>query len=328
MTRSFLKWAGGKHRVADALLRVTRDARPLNVDWDVRTGQRYHEPMMGSGSMYFRLRESGFISSKKKSMLADLNHILISMMTTVGDHESHEALFSRLRELQEDYPSDLPHPNPRGQEQDVREQRMFYRKRRELNRLASRLPALSVHESIELAALAIFLNKTCYNGLWRMNSHGHFNTPEGAYTRPKNIYQPDVIVACAGHLKQANLSCQDWRKSLARARPGDLVYIDAPYMPIKFGDQTFTDYFSAGFSMQDQRDLANSAALSAAKGVRIIASNHDTEGNPNVRHLYQHACAQAGIQAPAIVPIDVSRTISCKGHGRQKVSEVLIFMGK
>ena len=188
MTRSFLKWAGGKHRVADALLRVARDARPLNVDWEVRTGQRYHEPMMGSGSMYFRLRESGFISSKMKSMLADLNHILISMMTTVGDHDLHEALFSRLRELQEDYPSDLPHPNPRGQEQDVREQRMFYRKRRELNRLAARLPALSVHESIELAALAIFLNKTCYNGLWRMNSHGHFNTPEGAYTRPKNIY--------------------------------------------------------------------------------------------------------------------------------------------
>ena len=92
MTRSFLKWAGGKHRVAKALEKIIFDDPPFGISWKVMTGERYHEPFLGSGSMYFRLCEVGMINSRKKSFLSDLNPILISTMQTVSKAENIPAL--------------------------------------------------------------------------------------------------------------------------------------------------------------------------------------------------------------------------------------------
>jgi len=221
---------------------------------------------------------------------------------------------------------DKPHPNPRGQSKEKREKRLFYRMRKKINKLAKKIPNQTEREALEIASLAIFLNKTCYNGLWRMNSSGEFNTPEGDYFEPKNIVQENHLRDCQKLLNKSKIYCRDWKESLRRAVAGDLVYIDPPYMPLKIEDNIFTDYFTSGFTIQDQEELARMAAKAAKRGVRIIASNHDTVGNPNVRGIYNKAAKSAGIQKPIFVDIDVIRTISCKGYGRVKVSEVLIFM--
>lgn len=326
MTRSFLKWAGGKHRVADELVDVIAKNMPYGIQWDVSKGQRYHEPMLGSGSMFFKLKSCGFINTRKKAFLSDINSIIISTMKVVSSKMHLAELITMLRKLQEEYPSDLPHPNPRNQDRETREKRMFYKKRERMNVLSKNIDSLTESEMVELAAIAIFLNKTCFNGLWRMNSNGNFNTPEGAYTLPKNICQENILEECSRLFSSSILEVQDWKKSLNRAERGDLVYIDPPYMPIRIDDTTFTDYFTDGFTIDDQIDLANSLAIAAKKGVRIIASNHDTEGNPNVREIYNNAASLAKIKPPEIFSIDVSRTISCKGKGRVKVKEVLIFM--
>lgn len=326
MTRSFLKWAGGKHRVASALLKVIQEKKPHGISWNVGVGQRYHEPMLGSGSMYLRLKSNDFINTRKKAFLSDINSIIISTMQVVSSHQHLEKLIPMLKKLQENYPLDLPHPNPRNQEDEIRENRMFYRKRTRLNTLSKKMGSLSESELIELASITIFVNKTCFNGLWRMNSDGEFNTPEGAYSYPKNICQEQVLFECNRLFSDSILKVQDWRESLKKAKDGDLVYIDPPYMPIQVDGTTFTDYHSDGFTIEDQIELANSLASAAKRGVRIIASNHDTEGNPNVREIYNNAAMLANIKPPEIHSIDVSRTISCKGKGRVKVKEVLIFL--
>ena len=326
MTRSFLKWAGGKHRVADALFEVIQNKNPHGISWSVSAGQRYLEPMLGSGSMYLRLKSNGFINTRKKAFLSDINSITISTMQVVSSLQHLEKLIPKLRELQDKYPLDLPHPNPRNQEYEIRENRMFYRKRTRLNTLSKNLESLSEPELIELAAITIFVNKTCFNGLWRMNANGEFNTPEGAYSYPKNICQEQVLLECNRLFSYAVLEVHDWRVTLKKAKKGDLVYIDPPYMPIQIDGTTFTDYYTDGFSMEDQIELANSLAAAAKRGVRIIASNHDTEGNPNVREIYNNAAILANIKPPEIHSIDVTRTISCKGKGRVKVKEVLIFL--
>ena len=85
MTKPFLKWAGGKSRVADELLRISQE-RPNSTDWSVVSGQRYHEPFLGSGAMYFGLRSNGFIQTKKSPFLNDINTILINCMKVVSDN--------------------------------------------------------------------------------------------------------------------------------------------------------------------------------------------------------------------------------------------------
>ena len=326
MTRSFLKWAGGKNKVANVLQRIIDEKNPHYIRWNVEHGERYHEPMLGSGSMFFQLKKSGFINTEKKPFLSDINGIIINTMKVVSSKKILPKLILELRKLEKSYPLDLPHPNPRNQSKVQREKRMYYKKRKRLNALSKNMESLTKSELIELSSLTIFLNKTCYNGLWRMNSRGEFNTPEGDYKFPNNICQDSILLNCNKLLKPCSLKIQNWEKSLKSAKKGDLVYIDPPYMPLIIGNKTFTNYSTEGFTLEDQIKLANSLAIAARRGVRIIASNHDTEGNPNVREIYNGAAKSAGILQPQIYSIDVSRTISCKGEERIRVKEVLIFL--
>ena len=324
-TRSFLKWAGGKKRVARDLIEIIETKPPHGINWFVKDDESYHEPMLGSGSMYFQLIENGIIQNQK-SVLGDINKPIIYAMKVLSEKENISPLIVLLSNLQEKYPKNKPHPNPRNQDKDVRNRRMYYKKRRRLNRLIKRIDSLSPDEKLELTSLVIFVNKTCYNGLWRMNSKGEFNTPEGNYFHPSNICQPSVLRRCQELLKPCSIQVRDWKKGLEVSKPGDLVYLDPPYMPLKFGENTFTDYHTDGFDMDDQKELAIEAAKAAKRGVRVIASNHDARGAPNIAEIYNDAAKEVGISKPIIEQIKVSRTINCKGHGRVKVNEVLIFL--
>jgi DNA adenine methylase len=324
IARPFLKWAGGKHRVVSELLKITNEFSPLDCDWKVGVGSRYHEPFLGSGAMYFGMKNEGIISKSKVSYLSDLNPALINAMQVVGDAKLLESLIRILESWQNQYGKEGP--VPKYSSQVVREEGMYYKKRRQMNRYLSQGEVKDDEFRVEFAALMIFLNKTCFNGLWRMNRGGLFNVPEGDYVTPRNICQEDLLRSCNQLLKGTKIERMDWRDSMKHAKPGDLVYLDPPYMPLKIGDQVFNSYYTDGFDFEDQRELALAAAVAASRGVRVIASNHDALGEPTIREIYGGSAADVGCEID-IKPIQVGRNISCKGHGRVKVNEVLIFMG-
>lgn len=322
LARPFLKWAGGKHRVVSELLKIVDEGPPLGRQWNVDAASRYHEPFLGSGAMFFGLKDSGFIQTKRWSHLRDLNPALINTMQVVSDDRLLGDLINTLKSWQEDYGREGP--VPKHSTIMEREIGMYYRKRQELNHYLSK-PNEVDDPSVDFAALTIFLNKTCFNGLWRMNSRGLFNVPEGDYVNPQNICQKSVLLRCNQLLKRTKIVRSDWKDSIKRAKRGDLVYLDPPYMPLKIGEQVFNSYYTEGFSENDQKELASEAAKAASQGRRIIASNHDARGEPTIRQIYGDAAKEAGCGLK-IIPIQVGRNISCKGHGRVKVNEVLIFM--
>lgn len=323
--RPFLKWAGGKHRVAEKLIQIIKEEDVNGTYWSINQGERYHELFLGSGAMYFALKNNKTINTKKQSYLSDLNHILINSMNVVKNKEMLEKLILELWKLQEEY-GDIG-PVKKNSSREIREKAMYYRKRTELNNYLKNKSIEETKERIKFASLMIFLNKTCFNGLWRMNSKGEFNVPEGDYIKPKNICQENILRACNNSLKSSKIRCLDWKDGIKYCKKGDLVYFDPPYMPLKIGDDVFTSYFTEGFSFDDQRELAEKSARLASKGVRVIASNHDTDGYPNVRQIYTDAAKKYNCKL-TFKQIEVSRNISCKGHGRVKVNEILIFLSE
>ena len=323
--RPFLKWAGGKHRVAEKLIQITKEEAVNGTHWSINQGERYHEPFLGSGAMYFALKNNKTIITKKQSYLSDLNHILINCMNVVKNNEMLEELILELWELQKEY-RDCG-PVKKNSSKEIREKAMYYIKRAELNKYLKNKENEDYKNSVRFASLMIFLNKTCFNGLWRMNSKGEFNVPEGDYVKPNNICQENILRSCNNSLKSSKIRCLDWKEAVKDCKKGDLVYFDPPYMPLKIGDNVFTSYFTEGFSFDDQRELAEKSAKLASKGVRVIASNHDTDGFPNVRQIYSDAAKKYNCKI-TFKQIEVSRNISCKGYGRVKVNEILIFLSK
>jgi DNA adenine methylase len=134
---------------------------------------------------------------------------------------------------------------------------------------------------VDRAAAFIYLNKTCFNGLWRVNRAGGFNVPVGRYTNPP-ICVPDALLAAHRILARTELRCGDYRATLHDAERGDLVYLDPPYEPVT-ATARFTSYTRAAFGRDDQRALAETARHLVARGCHVVLSNSDT---PFTRALY------------------------------------------
>ena len=294
IARPFLKWAGGKHRVVPELLKIIQQNPPLNCDWRVSPGSRYHEPFLGSGAMFFGLKNSNIIQTKQHSFLSDLNPALINTMNVVKDVQLLPNLVERLRYMQEEYGK--KGLVPKNSSKSERSAGMYYQKRKQLNDYLTENTTQFDRYSVEFAALTIFLNKTCFNGLWRMNNSGQFNVPEGDYIKPQNICQEDLLRTCNHLLKNTKIIQKDWKDAMKgkNVNSGDLIYLDPPYMPLRIEDEVFNSYFTEGFSEDDQVELAASAAVLASKGAKVIASNHDALGDPTIRKIWKDAAASAG----------------------------------
>jgi DNA adenine methylase len=237
---------------------------------------RYFEPFAGSAAVFFALRP-------RHAMLADVNRELIDCYRAVqGDvervidalasHEYDEAHYYRVRGLD---PEELALP--------------------------------------ERAARTIFLNKTGYNGLYRVNKKGRFNVPFGRYTKP-GFSQPDSLNnlrACARALRGVTLEVRDFAGVVRRARGGDFVYFDPPYVPAS-RTADFTSYVAGGFGLEEQRRLAEVFGELARKGVKAMLSNSDT---PAVRELYR------GFRVDTVY---ASRSINSRADKRGKVGEVVV----
>lgn len=170
----------------------------------------------------------------------------------------------------------------------------------------------------ERAARLIFLNKTCFNGLFRVNSRGQFNVPYGNYVNPKILDQHNLEAVSANlNLGSVAITETDFQTTAELASAGDMIYFDPPYAPIS-PSSSFVAYHQAGFSWDDQLRLCNVAVDAVERGVAVIISNSN---NPDVRKLYErHRCFEVTLVA-------ANRSISASTSGRAPVSELLILGG-
>lgn len=279
-----LKWVGGK----SALLPEIAKRLPP-------TFGTYYEPFAGGAALFFAL--AGAVErwdTNTWAVLSDLNAHLIDAYRGVRDQPGHVA------ELLADY--QRRHPTTRASKR-YPAPALYYQVREAWNdgRIATQT---------DRAAAFVYLNRTCWNGVWRVNKAGKFNVPAGCYARPR-ILDEQRLALCAQALAGARVRVRPWQAAIDDAGAGDLVYLDPPYVPLT-ETANFTGYTAQGFGQADHEKLATAAHALVRKGVHVVVSNSDT---PWVRKLYK------GMK---ISRVKMARSISCKGDRRQPVGELLI----
>ncbi len=240
----------------------------------------YFEPFLGGGAMFFKLTPT-------KSFLNDNNQELFEVYKGVRDFP--ELVISILKNLRDRHSKEL------------------YMKIRELDR---QYDLYKDFRDYEIAARAIYLNQTCFNGVYRVNQKGQFNVPIGSSLN-RLICDQDTILKASKVLKKASIQCVDFEKAIEKAEKGDFVYLDPPYYPVsKYSD--FTRYTKEKFYQEDQVRLKESVDKLTKKGVYAMISNSDCDF---IRNLYK------GFEVKTVVS---SRSLNCKSDKRGEVSEVLI----
>ena len=241
------------------------------------TFNRYIEPFVGGGALFFSLQP-------RLSLLADCNQELINCYQIVQSEV--EALIEELKHYRY-------------------EKEMYYAVR-ELDRQAgfAELPR------VKRAARLIYLNKTCFNGLYRVNSKGHFNVPFGAYSDP-TIADPENLRACSKALQRTIIQTGNFEQILEIAEKGDFIYFDPPYAPAS-DTADFTNYSKEGFDEAAQELLLLVCLQLNQRGVKWMVSNSNTT---LIQELYR------GFK---IEPVGASRAINSKGNKRGSVIELLI----
>jgi DNA adenine methylase len=242
---------------------------------------RYYEAFADCAALFFRV-------APKKAVLADMNADLIGLYTAVSRDVG--AVIRRLEH-----------------HRDAHDQDHYYDTRERWN---DREIEWSTPER---AAAFIYLNKTCFNGLWRVNRAGAFNVPIGRYTDPP-ICVPEALRAARDALANAELRCMDYRKSTADAKAGDFVYFDPPYDPVTT-TANFASYTAVGFGPDDQRALGDHARELVARGCKVMLSNSDT---PFIRSIYK------GMR---VERVKCARAINSNAAKRGDVDELIITAG-
>lgn len=271
----FLKWVGGKSQLLEQLDRFF----PAQVE-------RYIEPFLGGGAVFFHLKHR---FPEMRAFLRDNNEELINAFAAVRDFPL---------ELMRRLDAHLARYRVEGD-------RYYY--------LVRSWHHLDPADVVERAARMIFLNKTCFNGLWRVNARGEFNVPVGDYKNP-TLYDRANVLAASHALRHAHLAVQDFRETMAEARRGDFVYLDPPYYPVST-TASFTAYTKEDFGPEEQRELAALFSDAARRGVRLMLSNSDT---PFIRELYRDF---------PIHTVRARRAINCDGSKRGAVNEVVVLSG-
>ncbi len=274
--RPFLKWAGGKTQ----LLQQYQELLPKRF-------QNYYEPFLGGGAVFFHLYETQ--KPPVKSFLMDVNLELINVYRCVKDDV--QGLIDHLHIHRSQHSKDYYY--------GVRGKHV--------------LPEFWFENgnNVERAARFIYLNKTCFNGLYRENSKGQFNVPMGSYKKPP-ILDADLLQAASSALQNASIEAQSFEVIAEHATTAkDFVYFDPPYFPIS-DTSKFTAYSRDAFTTEDQIRLRDTFATLAKRRVKVMLSNSDC---PFVRDLYQDF---------NIHTIKASRHINSKGSKRGKITEVLV----
>ena len=280
--RPFLKWAGGKRQLLPELLARLPAGLAGSAGRGALSGCRYHEPFVGGGALFFALSGRGVIAPGS-ARLADINPELINAYQVVRDRV--ETLIVLLEAFRN-------------------EEEFFYEVR------SQKTCAL---DPVQRAARLIYLNKTCFNGLFRENRRGHFNVPYGHYATA-HFCAANELRAASRALRGVAIEVSPFESLAEQARPGDFVYCDPPYAP-RSRTASFTSYSSGGFDEAAQKRLADLIVELGERGVSVLLSNSAV---PFTRTLYERCHVEQ---------IYAKRAINSRGDRRGPVPELLVATG-
>jgi len=290
--KPFIKWAGGKSQ----LLADIRKNYPVELGKSVN---KYCEPFVGGGAVLFDIL-SNF--SVKEVLINDINAELINTYTKIK--KNLEALIFELTSMQEEF-------WPLGESE---RKNYYYDKREQFNYLK-----VNGDETVNLekAALFIFLNKTCFNGLFRVNKQGLFNVPAGAYKKPL-ICDIDNLTAISNLLQDVTIRCGDYKNCLNFADKDTFFYIDPPYRPLT-ETASFTSYAETDFADKEQVELGNFVDKLTEKGAKVVISNSDPKNSDNNDDFFDELYSKYNIAR-----VTAKRMINCNGESRGNISELII----
>lgn len=272
LLKPILKWVGGKRQLLDSILPLL----PKNP-------KLYVEPFVGGAAVLLA-------KHPKHALVNDYNAELINVYKIVRDEP--DALLELLKE------------HARKNESDGSE--YYY-----AIRAMDREPDFDSLNEIVRAARIIYLNKTCFNGLYRVNSSGQINSPYGRYKHPNIVNEPGIRALSRYLQGDIELRCGDYADVLSGLEKGAFVYFDPPYMPLS-QSSSFTGYTEGGFSYEEQVRLRNECMKLRERGIRFVESNSDCD---EIRELYSDF---------TIKTVQAKRAINSRGDKRGAVNEVLI----
>lgn len=272
LVKPVVKWAGGKRQLIDKL-----------VELMPKEYNHYFEPFVGGGALLFQLMPKG-------ATINDVNEDLITIYKCLNNKEDFNLMLNLLDYHQKNHSE------------------TYYYQIRELDRQ----PFYSSLPIWEKAARAIYLNKSCFNGLYRVNSQGYFNVPFGKKEKVQT-YDLDNMLLLHEYFSSNNIIIKsgDFMEAIKDASKGDFVYFDPPYDPFD-NKNSFTSYSKLDFNKDDQRRLADAFKRLSDKGVYVMLSNHNTE---LINELYEDY---------NIHIVNAKRMINSDVNGRGYVEEVII----
>jgi len=296
--RPFLKWAGGKTQILDELVKRL----PENI-LQTKTIEKYVEPFVGGGALFFYLKNNFKI---KQSFLFDLNKELIIGYKVIK--KDKELLINELKAIERVYKS----------KNESDRKKFYYEMREKYNQQINDFNYSKYDkEWIIRASLLIFLNKTCFNGLFRQNKKGEFNVPFGSYKNPRICYEENIL-AVNKALEDTKIYNSDFNKSKKYIDKNTLVYLDPPYRPIN-DTSGFTSYYKKDFTEKDQIRLSDFFNKMTKKGAYALLNNSDPKNiNPN-DDFFDDLYNKYNINR-----VKASRIINCIGSKRGKISELII----
>ena len=265
-TYPIVKWVGGKRQLMFELIK--------NMP---KSYNRYFEPFIGGGALFFELQP-------EQAYISDLNEELINLYSVVRDNVDELIKDLSKHEVSKEYFLEI--------------------------RNIDRTEQYTELSDVERASRFIYLNRTCFNGMYRVNSQGQFNVPFGHYKNPR-IIDENNLLNCSELLKKTEIKCADFSEILTKVKKGDLVYFDPPYVPLN-DTSSFTSYTKDGFDINMQFKLRDVCDELDNKGVKFMLSNSDTK---LVNELYVNY---------EIKKVFASRQINANADGRGKITEVLV----
>lgn len=290
--KPFLKWAGGKSQLLSAIEAV------LPADLHMRRPLTFVEPFIGSGAVLFWFLQR--FPQVQKAVINDANPDLVKAYQTIRDQP--QALIELLGSLQEEYYGLQNEPDRRD---------FFMEKRKQFN---ARLAGV-----VENTALLIYLNRTCFNGLYRVNSKGQFNVPFGRYNRPK-ICDRETLLADSRLLQNVIILEGDFEQTLAHATPGSFFYFDPPYRPLS-KTASFNAYAKDMFDDAEQRRLRQFCDRLTAQGHQWLLSNSDPKNTAPDDDFFDALYRGEGLW---VKRVRARRAINSNAAKRGEIHELLI----
>ena len=301
--KPFLKWAGGKKQVIDFIDKKLPTEIKSSGEIDT-----YVEPFLGGGAVFFYLSSQFKI---KNVYLSDINKELILTFNVVKNKP--KKLISELEPFEDDFLQLSP---------ELRKE-FYYDVRDKFNESLENFDYDNFSEEhIIRASQMIFLNRTCFNGLYRVNKSGKFNVPIGKYKNPL-ICDKENLLKVSNVLKKVNVFCGDYSESEEFIDENSFVYLDPPYLPIK--KNSFTSYNSDGFGVNEQIELSQFCKRIDDIGAKFILSNSDPKNYDPSCNFFEETYGNLNLKEFGHNRIKVRRSINSKGNKRGPIKELLIY---